>query len=184
VLVGPFVVNVKVLNIDEDLNNTSDILTLGKGGFGSIIAQNDGNEQFVAKRIKFHRKLQLMEIPIHKIDWVLTATYPEVKDAVFEYSFAKVCSLLRVGPKIKIDMGFDLVCSHTSIEFYMERCEQVGYGLSGVTIDTITRRLRYCVAVLHKHQLIHKDIKLNNIVYSHHYKDYVLCDFGISTPVQ
>jgi dUTPase len=38
VLVGPFVVIVKVLNIDEDLNNSSEITTLGKGGFGSIIA--------------------------------------------------------------------------------------------------------------------------------------------------
>jgi hypothetical protein len=38
VFVGPFVVNVKVLNIDKDLNSSSEIITLGKGGFGSIIA--------------------------------------------------------------------------------------------------------------------------------------------------
>jgi hypothetical protein len=57
-LVNPFMVIVKVINID-DLINRSEIATLGKGGLGSIIAQNDGNEQLVAKRIKFQRKLQL-----------------------------------------------------------------------------------------------------------------------------
>jgi hypothetical protein len=68
VLVGPYMVTVKVLNTDEDLNNNSEITTLGKGSFGSIIAQNDGNEQFVAKRIKFQTKLQLVSTPAHKID--------------------------------------------------------------------------------------------------------------------
>jgi hypothetical protein len=43
VFVGPFVVNVKVLNIDEDLINSSEIRTLGNGGFGLIVALNDGN---------------------------------------------------------------------------------------------------------------------------------------------
>jgi hypothetical protein len=127
VFVGPFVVNVKVLNIDEDINNNSEITTLKRGCFGSIIAQNDGNEQFVAKRITFWRKLYLMSTAVDEIDWVLTGTYSEVRDAVIEYSFVKVCSLLKIGPKIKIGMGFDLVCSHTSIEFYMEQCEQVEY---------------------------------------------------------
>jgi hypothetical protein len=120
VFVGPFVVIVKVLNIDEDLNNSSEIITLKKGSFGSIIAENDGNEQFVVKRIKFRKKLHLMRTPVDEIDWVLTGTYSEVRDAVIEYSFAKVCSLLKIGPKIKIGMGFDLVCSHTSIQFHME----------------------------------------------------------------
>jgi hypothetical protein len=43
VFIGTFVICVKVLNINEDLNSSSEITTLGKGGFGSIIAQNDGN---------------------------------------------------------------------------------------------------------------------------------------------
>jgi hypothetical protein len=125
-----------------------------------------------------------MRTPVDKLDWVVTVTYTEVKLAVIECGFAKVCSLLGIGPKIKLEMGFDLVCNRTSIEFYMERCEQVGYCPKGVSIETIHKRLRYCVAVLHKHRLIHKDIKPNNMVYSHHFKQYVLCDLGISMPVQ
>jgi hypothetical protein len=123
VFVGPFVVNVKMLNIDEDLYNSSEMATLKKGNFGSIIAQNGGNEQFVAKRIKFRRELHLMSTSVNEIGWVITGTYTEVRDALIEYSFAKVCSLLKIGQKIKTGIGFDLVCSHTSIEFYMERCE-------------------------------------------------------------
>ena len=36
---------------------------------------------------------------------------------------AKVCSMLAIGSKIKLDIGFDLVCYRDCIEFYMERCE-------------------------------------------------------------
>jgi hypothetical protein len=99
VFTGPFVVNVKVLNINKDLNNSPEITTLGEEGFGSIIVQNDGNEQFVANRFKFQTKLQLMSRLVNKINWVITRTYLEIRDAVIEYSFAKVCSLLIIGPK-------------------------------------------------------------------------------------
>jgi hypothetical protein len=68
-----------------------------------------------------------MRTSVNEVDWVLTGTYSEVKTTAIEYSFAKVCSLLKNGPKIKIGMVFDLVCSHTSVEFYMERCEQIEY---------------------------------------------------------
>jgi hypothetical protein len=67
VYIGPFMLIMKVLNIDEDINNSFDVTTLGKGCFGSIIAQNEGNKQFVAKRIKFQRKPQL-STPVNKID--------------------------------------------------------------------------------------------------------------------
>jgi hypothetical protein len=75
VYVGPFIVNVKVLNIDEDLNDNSQVITLGKGAYGSIIAQNEGNEQFVAKRIKFSRNLQMMSAYVDEIGWVISGTY-------------------------------------------------------------------------------------------------------------
>jgi hypothetical protein len=41
---------------------------------------------------------------------------------ILEYAIGKVCSMLGVGPRIKIDVGFDLVCYRDCIEFYMERC--------------------------------------------------------------
>jgi serine/threonine protein kinase len=81
-------------------------------------------------------------------------------------SFAKICSLLGMGPKMKLDTGFDLVCSRTRIEFYMKWCEQTEYRPKDVTVEIIKKRLRYCVAVLHKHRLIYKDIKLSNILYN------------------
>jgi hypothetical protein len=184
VIVGPFIIIVKMLNIEDEINNSSASIILGKGGSGSIVARCDGKEQFVAKRMEFKKKLHLIKATKDQSDWMLTATYSEVEQAVIECGFTKICSLLGIGPKMKLDMGFDLVCSRTSIEFYMERCEQIKYRPKGVTVETIQRRLRYCVAILHKYRLVHKDIKPINILYSHHRRNYVLCDFGISRPIQ
>jgi hypothetical protein len=77
VFVGPFIVVVKMLNIEDRVNNISEALILGKGVFGSIVAQYDGKEQFVAKRVEFDKKLSLIKSPKDKLalDWVLTATY-------------------------------------------------------------------------------------------------------------
>lgn len=36
---------------------------------------------------------------------------------------------------------------------------------------------------MHRLQLVHKDIKPSNIVYSPSRAHYVLCDFGLSCPV-
>ena len=44
---------------------------------------------------------------------------------IVECAIAKVCSMLGVGPKMKLDIGFDLVCYRDCIEFYMEKCEAV-----------------------------------------------------------
>jgi hypothetical protein len=69
---------VKMLNIDNGININSGGTVLGKGEFGSILEQYDGNDHFVAKRIKFQRKLQMMKKPIDRMNWVLTATFSEV----------------------------------------------------------------------------------------------------------
>lgn len=47
------------------------------------------------------------------------AWFRDVKDALVEYSIAKVCSMLKIGPKVKTDIGFDLVCYRDCLEFYM-----------------------------------------------------------------
>ena len=98
-----------------------------------------------------------------------------------EYALARVCSLLGVGPKLKRDIGFDLVCYRDCIEFFMEKCVPVctkiaSYGWN----EADSLRLKYCVRVMHCHQLIHRDIKPANVIWSPHVGQYVLCDFGIS----
>jgi serine/threonine protein kinase len=40
--------------------------------------------------------------------------------------------------------------------------------------------MKFCLRLLHRFKIIHKDIKPENILYSNCYKNYVLSDFGIS----
>jgi serine/threonine protein kinase len=91
--------------------------------------------------------------------------------------------MLGIGPKIKLDMGFDVVCYRNCIEFYMERCDSFAHHFSISSYDKIQRRLKYCMAVMHEFRLIHKDIKPHNILFSRSLNDFVFCDFGISVPV-
>lgn len=42
----------------------------------------------------------------------------------------------------------------------------------------------FCLRVLHKLKLVHKDIKPVNIMFSETYKDYVLLDFGLAHVVR
>lgn len=97
---------------------------------------------------------------------------------IVECATAKLFSALRVGPKAKLDIGFDLVCYRDCAEFYMERCL-----LSGPCEEGLQRRLKYCVAVMHAHRFVHRDVKPNNVVYSPSLGSYVLCDFGITAPI-
>lgn len=56
-------------------------------------------------------------------DWVVDACFSYVEPVIVECAIAKVCSILAIGPKMKLDIGFDLVCYRDCIEFYMEKCE-------------------------------------------------------------
>jgi serine/threonine protein kinase len=179
VLLGPYIVGVKMLNIDDHIFQESG-QSLGKGSFGSIVPLRDELGELVAKRIKFREKLQLMSKNNNGQEWSVFARFSEVERVIVEYAIAKVCSMLGIAPQIKTDIGFDLVCYRDCIEFYMERCwPSAGLSSKGDIED----RLKYCVAVMHEHRLIHRDIKPANIVWSANADDYVLCDFGVSCTV-
>lgn len=108
------------------------------------------------------------------------ARFSEVELVVVECAIAKVCSMLGVGPKIKLDVGFDLVCYRDCIEFFMERCEPVAeHWEEEVSVE----RLKYCLAVMHQQRLIHRDVKPGNIVWSCSQMELVYCDFGVSCTV-
>lgn len=71
------------------------------------------------------------------------------------------------------------------MEFFFERCKPLlEYVDSGEqSEEEIRERLLYCMRVMHRHHLIHKDIKPDNVLYSVESHRLVLCDFGISTAV-
>lgn len=99
---------------------------------------------------------------------------------IVECAIAKVCSMLGVGPKMKLDIGFDLVCYRDCIEFYMEKCEAVTDHWKG---EVSAERLKYCLSVMHQQRIIHRDVKPANIVWSCSQEALVLCDFGVSCTV-
>lgn len=59
VLLGPYVVTVKMLNMNSRI---FDRLTpsMGAGAFGLIVPLSDENESFVAKRIGFTKSIRIM----------------------------------------------------------------------------------------------------------------------------
>jgi hypothetical protein len=74
VLLGAYIVAVKMLNIHDRIFDPSDP-ALGRGSFGSIVPLNDELEDFVAKRIKFREKLQLMKKGTHGREWSVDARF-------------------------------------------------------------------------------------------------------------
>jgi tRNA A-37 threonylcarbamoyl transferase component Bud32 len=45
-------------------------------------------------------------------------------------------------------------------------------------------RLKYCVRKMHSYNLVHKDIKPANILYSKGVDDFILLDFGLSHAIK
>lgn len=90
--------------------------------------------------------------------------------------------MLRVGPCMTLDLGFDVVRFRNCIEFYMERCMPIG-AAPAPNPELLEKRLKYCARVMHYHHFAHKDIKPANIVYSLSQGNYVLCDFGVPKTV-
>jgi len=113
----------------------------------------------------------------------VAAKYTEVKLTIVEYTFARLASMLNVGPRVRLDMSFDLICYRDCLEFYMEACESIEYRPAGLTFEDMGERLKESLFTFHRFHLIHKDIKPRNIVYSPYHSHYVFCDFGISCPV-
>ena len=109
-----------MLNLSGRIFNAKESVSCGS--FGSIVPLADDQEEFVAKRVKFRKRWQLMQKSVHGRDWCVDARFSEVEQVIMEFAIAKVCSMLAVGPRLKLDIGFDLVCYRDCIEFYMERC--------------------------------------------------------------
>jgi len=53
------------------------------------------------------------------MNWSIKANFREIKDFIIEYGFSKICSVLGVGPMVRPELTFDLVCYEDAIQFYM-----------------------------------------------------------------
>lgn len=146
-----------------------------------MVPVQDGEKRFVAKRIKFQQLVQI--IPKGEHAWAVAANFSEVKSLLLEYGFLKLCSLLKIGPQVSTDIGFDLICYRNCVEFFMERCEPSSYRPEGFSRERLALRLKECLGLMHRYHLCHKDIKPQNVLFSPSLQDYVFCDFGIAMTV-
>lgn len=69
-----------------------------------------------------------------------------------------------------------MVCYEDCVEFYMERCESLRRRTLYTPFEVAETRLKYCVLVMHHFNIIHKDIKPENIMINKE-KQLVLVDF-------
>jgi serine/threonine protein kinase len=179
VTIGPFVTDVVMLNLNYR-TQTHSRKVVSQGNFGEVIEIFDGHSTYVAKRVFFKDHEQILSYSSDMISWEIRANFSEIQDVLIEYAFNKICAALRIGPQVKPELNFDVVCYEDAIQFYMEKCEPI--NVKGFfSIDTFERRMLYCLRLMHSLNLIHKDIKPHNICFSISLNDFVFIDFGVST---
>jgi serine/threonine protein kinase len=94
-----------------------------------------------------------------------------------EYSIAKICEALGCGPTLPRAFGFDLLIFRNSIEFAMEKCSPLT-----VFSDEDEEKLSEELGIMHRHNLVHMDIKPFNIMRSTR-GHLVFIDFGFSDAI-
>lgn len=178
VTVGPFILELRMLNLDVkcEMNEKS---AVGKGASGFVVPFQDNSRELVAKRIKFLYPIPI--IPKGENNWIVTANFTEVRSVLLEYGFLKLCSMLKIGPDVPTDIGFDVICYRNCMEFFMERCDPYPYRAGSFSHEKVALRLKECLRLMHRYHLCHKDIKPANVLFSQSLQGYVFCDFGIST---
>lgn len=166
-----------MLNIACD-RSASSREVIKKGGCCEIVASE---VQAIVKRYIFRESTEVLRGSHNIDDWAIKGTHSEVSSMIIEFAFTKICFALGIGPKVgSPSHDFDLICFDDCIEFCVEKC---GNPSEGYSLKRVESRLKYCVRVMHLLQLIHKDIKPANILFSPAVNDFVLIDFVISCPV-
>lgn len=164
VFMGPFVMKMVVLHHVRrgPLLKTKE--RIGFGGYGSIYVRLLCSKEFVIKVLLLDEK---------------NNTSQQILDAIKEASIYKLCSFLRIGPRVETKIPFDLVCYQDRVQFHLELCEPVA-SLNSLQEENLIKNM----AVLHHYHLVHKDIKPCNTLWSPIYQKVVLTDFGLAAYVE
>lgn len=175
VRIGRFEVDVLVLHLKQQASKVAKH-SIRTGTFGCVFKSKAGDAEWVVKRINFQLNVKYVQnlrmLPqSDTLEWAIT-----------EYAFCRVCSMLGIGPKMRVCDGFDITCFEDCLEFTMELCKPL--SSLQCQAEESEMRLKYCVRLMHSLNLIHKDIKPSNIMYSPSSRDLVLIDFGISEVVK
>lgn len=97
--------------------------------------------------------------------------------------------MLKIGPEVLFESNYDLVCFSNCIEFIMELCQNPCKSIDfmsqrGLSVSKIEEDLLESLKLLHSLNIVHKDIKPDNILFSDSLQRFVLTDFGITHAVK
>lgn len=95
---------------------------------------------------------------------------------------AKICSVLKIGPKILNPFGYDIVFFKNAAIFCMELCENYE-GESEYKISK-EKSLKISLKILHSLHVCHSDVKTENVLWSRTFQKFVFIDFGLSRFVE
>lgn len=140
----------------KELPNAS----VGSGTYGIIEKQSLVSKEFVTKVL-------FVDVCVQSII-----------DAIQEVAIGKLCSALGIGPAFETGIEFDVVVYQNAIQFHLELC--VPYYLRQSEYGRFRSDMTDNLVALHFFQIIHKDIKPANIVWSVQFGRFVFCDFGLS----
>lgn len=138
---------------------------IGMGGFGRLFRSSQGNHNFAAKRIE-----------------ILSRRGTQLGDLLTEVCFAKIFSAFKTGPQWNTGSAFDMVVFQNEFYFTMELCKPVvnPNGFAMLCMEQEYRSLYEDLSLMHKLQIVHRDIKPYNLLWSPTFGKLVFCDFGIT----
>ena len=151
-----------LLNVDEE-SPSHRIEKSHKGNFSTVYHARHKNEDIAVKCTAFRNK-----------------TFQKVfRDTLLEYLVFQMAAKLDCGPAMPKIFAFDMVIFKNCIEFTMEFCNHRLQPGPSLAADLI-----FALRSLHSINVIHFDIKPDNICFSEQAGKAVFIDFGLHEVVR
>ena len=118
-----FTFELTILNFPEFSSTDRNLEMLGKGSYGKVYKGIDEKQiHNVIKTIPYKSFENHEDENDESLERKLISK--NLERAIMEYCFCKLFSALKVGPRMLMHCGFDMIIFNDSIEFCMESCSK------------------------------------------------------------
>ena len=166
VRIGHFQTWINVLKIHKDSNEFVR-KTMSSGAYSKVYVLDIEGRKCVVKS----QKIQTQDRA--------TLNF-KIEEVLRELIFYKIASILRFGPYLEKVLGYDIICYNDSIEFAMELCDDVKEPQS----KDFEKDLLEGMKTMHSLQIVHRDVKPSNVVWTPSFRKWVFLDFGFAKNLQ